>query len=92
MAVRARVVAAVKCDLAKLTPALEQSGMAAAALALARRIDSPKTSATATSMCARALSETLAELRALMPPEEENDGVDEIAERRATRREGAAGT
>lgn len=72
-------------DLAKRDQKLAKSGLAASAIALAREIDIPKNSATSKSMCARALAETLERLRALAPPAEEADGIDDLASRRTKR-------
>jgi hypothetical protein len=46
-------------------------------------------SATSKAMCAKELTATLRELRALAPPKAEEDRVDEIAKRRALRVGGA---
>lgn len=59
--------------------------LAASALALAAELDDNGNSATSKSMCARALAETLKELRGLAKPKKERDELDEIRERRATR-------
>lgn len=83
------VEAAVKRDIAaiaKLDKSLAQSGIAAAALALARELDVPKNSATSKSMCARALAEQLDRLRALAPPATEADGIDDLLTARRKRR------
>lgn len=65
-------------DLARVDPTLAASGLAASALALARMIDNKENSATSRSMCARELRETLDRLRELAPPEEVEDGIDEL--------------
>jgi hypothetical protein len=68
---------------------LKASGaLAATALAMAEEIDAPN-SATSKSMCARVLIDTMERLRAAAPPEEKEDRVDEIAQRRARRVRGA---
>lgn len=90
MAAVRSVRAAVARDLKALPGDHARSALAATALALAREIDDPGNPATAKSMCARALTETLDKLRALAPQEEREDGVDEIASRRAARLGGAA--
>jgi hypothetical protein len=64
----------------------EKSGLAAAALALAREIDDPENSATSKSMCAKALQDILSQLRALAPQKRERDRLDELAEKRTRRR------
>jgi hypothetical protein len=81
------VESAVRRDLEQLGKRdadLAISALAANALQLAREMDS-KTSATSKSMCARALNETLEKLRALAPPEEKPDAVDELLARRVHR-------
>lgn len=85
------VVAAVERDLIALGPELADSSLAAAALALAKEIDSSGNSATSKSMCARALLETMDRLRALAPPQEAADKLDDLKQRRETRRKKAAG-
>lgn len=64
---------------------LRDSSLAAAALALARELDSPGNSATSKSMCARALRESLDRLRELVPDEPEADKLDELSAKRAAR-------
>lgn len=76
-------------DIAQRNPRLATSGLAASALALAAELDNPN-SATSKSMCARALLETQDRLRELCPPDQEEDEVDELAARRATRRAGGS--
>lgn len=81
-------VAAVQSDLdaiGKLDADLAKSGLAAAALQLAREMDNSKNSATSKSMCARALRDTLADLRALAPTKKENDQLAELRAKRAKR-------
>lgn len=89
------VAAAVQRDLdaiAELDEALARSGLAASALALARELDKPKTSATAKANCARALTEQLDRLRELAPEEQEGDQLDDLSARRADRLAGGAKT
>jgi uncharacterized membrane protein YccC len=84
-----KVTEAVQRDLdrlAKRDPELAKSGLAASALALAQQLDSPENSATSKAMCAKALSETLRQLRELAAPERKEDRVDELTEKRARRR------
>ncbi|MBF6557028.1 MAG: hypothetical protein IVW52_12845 [Acidimicrobiales bacterium] len=80
---------AVQRDLdaiAETSPNLATGGLAAMALALAQSIDSPRTSATAKSMCSRALVDALARLTAQIPPKEDHDDqIDDLASRRAHR-------
>lgn len=83
------VVAAVERDLAEIRKRderLADSGLAASALSLAAEMDDATNSATSKSMCARALHDALDSLRALAPPAEEKDRLDDIAEQRAKRR------
>jgi hypothetical protein len=65
------------------------SALAASALVLAAELDSPGNSATAKSMCARALREALDRLRELVPVEGEEDELDGLRARRAARIAGA---
>lgn len=60
--------------------------LGATALALAAELDDPDNSATSKSMCARALNETMREIRDLCPPEREVTRVDEIREQYEKRR------
>jgi uncharacterized tellurite resistance protein B-like protein len=81
------VTQAVDRDLARLakrSPEVADSALAASARALARELDS-QTSATSKSMCARALLETLDRLRELAPAEHKVDRLDELATRRTAR-------
>lgn len=83
-----KVVDAVKRDLAAIArrdKQLAECGLAAAALALARELDSPRNSATSKSMCARALRETLDRLSELAPEEQQEDRLDDLSARRAKR-------
>ena len=85
------VVAAVKADLAlyaKRLPGVDESTLAASALALASRMDDPDTTPTAVSNCARSLAETMDRLVALLPPELEGDELDDLTARRVARRAG----
>src|SRR6266550_2665596 len=75
----------VESDLRELPPWLAGSGLAASALALARSIDDSATSPTARAACARALVQTMAELRSLAPAEKEVDALDELTARRQSR-------
>ena len=87
------VHAAVVSDLAQIrrsAPDVADSALAALALALASEMDGDS-SATSKSMCAKALMEALAALRALAPPVQEADPIDDIATQRKKRRAAAAG-
>jgi hypothetical protein len=93
---RARRLGAVEtalcADLAVIraaSPELADSALAATALAMAREIDKPRNSATSKSMCAARLTDALEQLRALTPPAEESDDVDDLKRRRAERRAAA---
>jgi 5'-deoxynucleotidase YfbR-like HD superfamily hydrolase len=77
-------------ELAKRDSKLAKSAQAATALSLAKELDSSRNSATSKSMCAKALNDTMAELRELAPDEKKDDGVDELAERRRKRRKGGS--
>ncbi len=82
------VVDATEADLAairKLAPALADSALGALALALASEIDEAGNSATSKSMCARALTDVLGQLRDLTPENGEGDSLDDLSARRATR-------
>lgn len=80
---------AVESDLAELAkrdPHLPATALAASALELARQMDDPENSATAKSMCSRALTEVLDRLAAQAPAKAKGDRIDELAQRRASRR------
>lgn len=90
----ASVTAAVVRDLTAIgerDPDLAVSGLAATALTLATRMDSPLTSSTAVSMLAGQLRDTLDRLRELAPTAEEGDDLDDLAARRSARLAGSAG-
>jgi hypothetical protein len=72
-------------DIERLDAHLAESALAATALALAVELDREGVSATAKSMCARALTEVMTRLRELQPPEPAEDAVDELASRRQRR-------
>lgn len=78
---RTKVIEALERDLAnmrKLAPAVADSALAATAVALAYELEDPFNSATAKSMCAKALHAAWKELRELAPPDEENDSLDAL--------------
>lgn len=79
------VVEALERDVQALgkLPAGSES-LVASAFALAVELD-VKNSATSKSMCARALNETMAQLRAMAPPAQVADRLDDLTERRAKR-------
>jgi hypothetical protein len=79
------VETAAQRDIDLLGPKAAESALAATALALARELDG-ENSATSKSMCAKALIDTMRELRSVAPPRMEADGVTDIAERREARR------
>lgn len=72
-------------QIAKRDPDLALSGYAATAIALARDLDDPSSSATSKSMCARSLSDALDRLRELAPAEEKEDELDKLRNSRAKR-------
>ena len=75
------VFEATEAELEKLNAS---GALAATALAMAAEIDG-QNSATSKSMCAKVLMDVLEQLRALAPPEKQEDRVDEIAKRRERR-------
>jgi hypothetical protein len=85
------VVEAVQRDIEKLGPEVAETGLAATALVLARRLDDPRTSSTSVSMCSKSLIDTMEKLHAAAPPKEVRDGITDIAAARAERRRRAAG-
>lgn len=68
----------VRADLKDFGPDLERSGLAGAALTLARDLDNRKNSATSHAMCAKALVDVMGQLRELAPPRDARDGIDRI--------------
>lgn len=82
------VVEAVQGELAelrKLSPELADGAVAASAVVLAAELDKPRNSATAKSMCARALREAMDRLRELAPADEKKDDLDDLTARRNAR-------
>lgn len=87
------VVEAVQRDLdalAERDPELARSAIGAMALSLAAQMDNPENSATSKAGCARALADTLVQLRQLATTEAQADVIDDLATRRAKRRREAA--
>jgi hypothetical protein len=86
------VAEAVLREVGALGGGLDESALAASALALAEAIDAPG-SATSKAMVAKELRETLAALRALAPPKAEEDEIDRARRRRDERlaRQSASG-
>lgn len=84
------VVSALESELDEMGVA--HTTLAASALALARELDKDSNSATSKSNCAKALNETLDKLRALAPPRDEEDRLDDLSARRAQRLEGQTAT
>jgi hypothetical protein len=80
-------VDAVRTELRKLdkaVPGTSKGAVAATALALAKKLDDPETSASAAATCGRVILGALEDLRALAPPkDEEPDGLDAIRNRHA---------
>ena len=64
--------------------------LAATAIALAREMDNPYNSATSKGQCAKALNETMEQIRAAGADAPTSDGLDEIAKAREQRRAGSA--
>lgn len=83
------VVRATEAELRKLRVPAKESADATAALALARELDGVTASPAERASCARALGAAMARVRALAPPQQQADGVDELARRRKERRAGA---
>jgi hypothetical protein len=79
------VEAAVERELIRMGGQWRDSVLGATALALAVELDADN-SATSKSMVAKALNETMAELRALAPQKKEADPVDDLRVRRNARR------
>lgn len=77
----------VERELARLPDDLATGAVAGTALVMAERIDAFKGSP---SECGKVLLEALAQLRALAPVIEEADGVDDIGDELAKRRERVA--
>ena len=78
-------MAALESELATMGVTLEDSALAASAMALARAIDDEENSATSRSLCAGRLAEALDRLRELNPPQEGATPLDEIQARRDRR-------
>jgi hypothetical protein len=85
------VAEAVRSELNGFPDDLAQSALAATALAMAELVDDRSHSATSRSMCAGKLMDALEQLRALAPPKQERDDVDDLKARRAERRARSAG-
>jgi hypothetical protein len=79
------VAESVERDIARLPAELRDSGLAAGVLAMAHELDAHN-SATSKSMCFKAMQDGLRELRALAPPEQIRDGVDDIGAYREKRK------
>jgi hypothetical protein len=73
-------------DLERLPEQIRESAEAGAALALAAGLDDDRFSLTSRAMATKELRETMAALRALAPPDEEGDDVDDLTVRRERRR------
>lgn len=87
--VKRSVVAAVQRDLdalAKRDAALAESALAAVALSLAADVDDLSNSSTQRTGARRALADVLVQLREMAPADGGKDRLDELAERRASRR------
>jgi thioredoxin-like negative regulator of GroEL len=87
------VETATKAEIDQMPERVRNGALAASALELARQMDAPGNSATSKSMCAKAHSDIVARLAEMAPPKREEDRIDELGARRATRRsKGVAGT
>lgn len=75
------VVEAVQAELDDLPPELAKSGLAAAALEIARGLDG-SASLAMKSMAAKELRDTLGVLLSKAPPMERNDLVDQLRQKR----------
>lgn len=80
-----RVETAVRKDLGEMPDDLRESGLAAAALDLAIRLDVPGVRPAAAAMLSAQLRATLLELAKLAPPRAKEDDLDELRARRASR-------
>jgi hypothetical protein len=80
------VVEAVTAEIAGLPDELGDSGLAALVLACAENVDAAKPGTTPGAMWAQRLQEALRELRALAPPSQRADSVDEVKQQRERRR------
>lgn len=76
------MVEAVKRELAKLPDDLSESIEAATILTMAERVDAGKGSP---SECGKVILDAIKTLRGLIPPKQEKDDLDELAERRRRR-------
>lgn len=77
---------AVQLDLDALgDDRLAKGALAATALELASQMDNPRNSATSKSMCAKSLTDVLARLRDLAPPQDEDSPLTRIRRRRDER-------
>ena len=86
------VAVAVRAELAQLEKRRKgsaRSALGAAALALAKELDSPGTPASSKSLCANSLQDILRQLHALAPADSGKGELDEIAARRRRRRSAA---
>lgn len=91
----ALVLEAVVRDLERIQrrdPQLAESTLAMSAVAMAREIEHPYNSATSKSMCQSRLVEAMRELRDLAPPEQQKDGLDDIAAGRKLRLASSGGS
>ena len=71
-------------QLAERVPGIADGAVAATALALAKKLDNPETSASAAASCGRVILGALEDLRALAPSEDDKpDGLDAIRNRHA---------
>lgn len=76
-------------SIRRYAPSVADSGLAAAALALAAEVDRPRNSATSKSMCAKVLMETMDRIRAIAPETKSADRIDDLHAKRTARRAAA---
>jgi hypothetical protein len=81
----------VEAELGRMPARVGGSALAALARECAVHVEAAKPGSTPGAMWAQRLQDALRELRALAPPMELDDGIDELTRRRAERRSGAAG-
>jgi hypothetical protein len=88
----AKAVRAQLAELEQRVAGIKDTARAALALAMAKRIDDPETSASAAASCGRVLADAIEQLQALAPPAAETKPIDELRARRAKHRARASAT
>ncbi|MBC6458412.1 hypothetical protein [Actinomadura sp. HBU206391] len=84
-----KLVDAVQADLDRWGPAVAETALAASALDLARRLDTPDVTPTPASMLHAQLRATLADLQKLAPDQSASDEIDDLEAKRKERRSSA---